>query len=224
MHVHDAIMSRKSVRRFLPRPVPQDSLHRILEGAGRAPSGHNIQPWRIYVLTGAAKGRISSAILKAIEEDPSEDHQPEFDYYPTEWFEPYISRRRKVGFDLYEKLGIAREDRAARDAQMLKNYVFFGAPVGLFVTFDRRLATGTFMDIGMCLENILIGARGEGLDTCGQACFNWFHKVIRAELPMADTELLACGLSLGYADPDAPENRLEADKLKVEEFSIFLDA
>lgn len=224
MQVHDAIMTRKSVRRFLPRSVPRDSLLRILEGAGRAPSGHNIQPWRVYVLTGGAKDRVSSAILKAIDEALPEDHQPEFDYYPTEWFEPYISRRRKVGFELYGKLGIARDDKAARDAQMRENYVFFGAPVGIFVTFDRRLATGTFMDIGMFLENILIGARGEGMDTCGQACFNWFHKIIRAELPMADTELLACGLSLGYADPDAPENQLQADKLKVEEFTVFLDA
>ncbi|MBL4756510.1 MAG: nitroreductase [Rhizobiales bacterium] len=223
MDAHDAIMTRRSVRRYLPAPVPEDSLHRILKGAGRAPSGHNIQPWRVYVLTGAAKDRVSKAMLNALDNDPPEDHQPEFDYYPTEWIEPFLSRRRKVGLDLYGKLGIAREDKAARDAQMRENYTFFGAPVGIFVTIDRRLATGTFMDIGMFLENIFVGARSEGLDTCGQACFNWFHKVIRAELPMAETELLACGLSLGYADPDAPENQLQTDKLKVEDYTVFLD-
>jgi len=106
---------------------------------------------------------------------------------------------------------------------MRENFLFFGAPVGLFVTFDRRLATGTYMDIGMFLQNIFIGAREEGLDTCGQACFNWYHRIVRAELPMAECELLACGLSIGFADPDAPENRLRADKLKVEDYTIFLD-
>ena len=105
---------------------------------------------------------------------------------------------------------------------MLENYKFFGAPVGLFVTFDRRCAAGTFMDVGMFIENILIGARGEGLDTCGQAAFNWYHKVIRKTLPMDDTELLACGMSLGYADPAAPENKLMPEKLPVDQFITFL--
>ena len=223
MNVHEAIMTRRSVRRFLPDEVPQESLHRILEGAGRAPSGHNIQPWRVYVLRGAIKDRLSAAILHAMDHEPPEDHQPEFDYYPTEWIDPYLSRRRKLGFDLYGHLGIERENKAAREAQMRENYLFFGAPVGLFVTFDRRLAVGTYMDIGMFLQNIFIGARGEGLDTCGQACFNWYHRVIRAELPMAESELLACGLSIGFAVPEAPENRLRADKLKVEDYTVFLD-
>ncbi|MFK5980666.1 MAG: nitroreductase [Rhizobiaceae bacterium] len=223
MDVHEAIISRRSVRRFLPDPVPQKKLRKILAGAGQAPSGHNIQPWKVYAVSGETKDRISSAVLNALDNDPPENHQPEFDYYPTEWVEPYLTRRRKVGFGLYEALGIKREDKAARALQMRENYTFFGAPVGIFVTFDRRLATGTFMDIGMFLENIFIGARGENLDTCGQACFNWFHKIIRAELPISDSELLACGLSIGYADHSAPENRLVAVKLKVDEFAQFFD-
>lgn len=221
--VAKAIRTRKSVRRFLPdKPVPMDALRRILEGAAYAPSGHNIQPWKVYALAGAAKHALSADIMTAILSAPPEAHTPEFDYYPTEWHEPYIGRRRKLGYDMYGTLGIARDDKPAREAQMNRNYIFFDAPVGLFVTMDRRLATGTFMDIGMFIENILIGARGEGLHTCGQAAFTWFHDIIRRHVGMADTELLTCGIALGYEDESAPEAKLVVDKLGVDEFTTFL--
>jgi nitroreductase len=199
--------------------VPEESIRKILTGAANAPSGHNIQPWHVYVVAGDAKERLSNAILAALDNEPAQDHQPEFDYYPTKWFEPYISRRRVLGHELYRHLQIARDDKAARERQMRENYRFFGAPVGMFVTFDRKLATGTFMDIGMFLQSIFIGARGEGLDTCGQACFNWYHKIIRQQLDFGENELLCCGLSLGYADKTAPENRLEPQKLSIDEFT-----
>jgi nitroreductase len=223
MDVYEAITSRRSVRKFLSQPVPEHSLRRVLEGAARAPSGHNIQPWRVFVLTGAAKERLSAAILGAIDTEPAEANQPEFDYYPTTWFEPYLARRRRLGHSLYTQLGIARDDKAARERQMRENYRFFGAPVGMIITFDRRLATGTYMDIGMFLQSIFVGARGEGLDTCGQACFNWYHKVIRRELALDDDQLVACGLSLGFADPQAAENRLAVEKLAVDDFATFLN-
>lgn len=221
--VHSAITSRRSIRRFLPTEVPQEALERILIGAGYAPSGHNIQPWKVYVVRGETKRRITESILTAIATEPAEMHQPEYDYYPTQWFEPYLERRRRVGHKLYSLLNIDRSDKAGRDRQMAENFHFFGAPVGMFITFDRRLATGTFLDIGMFLQNIFIGARGEGLDTCGQAVFTWYHKVIRRILPMKDEELLACGLSIGYADPTAPENQLFAEKLSLSEYCTFLD-
>ena len=221
MDAHEAIMSRRSIRRFLPKPVPRPSLMRILDGAAMAPSGHNIQPWKVYAVAGAVKDAISASILEAIASEPADAHKPEFDYYPVEWFEPFIGRRRKLGHELYAILGIGREDKAARERQMLENFKFFGAPVGLFVTFDRRLAAGTFMDVGMFVENILIGARGEGLDTCGQAAFINFHKVIRKHLPIGDNELLACGISLGFADPAAPENKLMPEKVPATQFTSF---
>tara|TARA_R100000455_G_C6265505_1_gene120730 strand:+ start:118 stop:810 length:693 start_codon:yes stop_codon:yes gene_type:complete len=221
--VHSALTSRRSIRRYLPTDVPQETLARILTGAGYAPSGHNSQPWKVYVLRGATKQRVTDGILKAVATEPEAAHQPEYDYYPTEWFDPYLTRRRRVGHSLYSLLGIERSDKAARDRQMAENFSFFGAPVGIFVTFDRRLATGTFMDIGMFLQSIFVGARGEGLDTCGQAVFTWYHKVIRDILPMQDEELLACGLSMGYADPAAPENQLFAEKLDLSEYCVFLD-
>lgn len=221
MQVYDALKSRRSVRRFLSDPVPYESLRRILEGAAYAPSGHNIQPWKVYVVAGEVKEKITADILHAAKVDPPERHQPEFEYYPINWVEPYIGRRRKLGHDLYATLGIDRHDKAAREHQMLENYRFFGAPVGMFVTFDRRLATGTYMDVGMFIENILVGARGEGLDTCGQAAFIWYHKIIRRHLPIYENELLACGISVGYADPRAPENKLVVDKLPVDAFASF---
>jgi nitroreductase len=222
MDVHEAIMTRRSIRRFLPDPIPMESLRRILEGAGRAPSGHNIQPWKVYAVAGAPKERLSAAILDALTDSAPDPLEAEFDYYPTEWVEPYIGRRRKLGFDLYSVLGIAREDKEARGRQMNRNFTFFDAPVALFVTFDRRCATGTFMDIGMFIENILLGARGEGLHTCGQAAFLPFYKVIAEHLSMDPTERLACAISIGYEDPSAPENRFPIDKLGVDDYSTFI--
>ena len=223
MEVHDAIMSRRSVRKFLPTPVPMDSLRRIIEGAGMAPSGNNIQPWKLYVVGGATKAAISADILAAIANGDPKDYAPEYPYYPTKWFEPYKSRRRETGFGLYSKLGIEHDDMAARQEQMNRNYEFFDAPIGLFVGFHRELATGTFMDVGMFIENLLIGARGEGLHTCGQAAFTWYHKIVRRHLPMPDEELLACGISLGFEDTAAPENEFRVSKLPIDEFTTFLD-
>ena len=226
MNVHEAITSRRSVRRFLPDAVPQDVLRRILKGAAYAPSGHNIQPWQVWVVTGAAKDRVTNAVLaeiaRAEAEGDKDAYQAEFEYYPTEWFEPYIGRRRATGFGLYEALGIDRKDFEARTKQMLENFRFFGAPVGMFITFDRRLAEGTFMDIGMFIENILIGARGEGLHTCGQVAWTGYHKTIRSELGIPDEQMFVCGISMGYEDESAPENTLRVDKLEPEDFTTFV--
>ena len=158
MNVDEAITSRKSVRRFLPTPVPRATVEHILEVAARAPSGHNVQPWRVYALAGEPLAKLGAAVLHAAKTDAGA-HQPEYEYYPTKWVEPYIGRRRATGFGLYAALGIARDDAARREAQMLRNYSFFDAPVGLLVTLDRRLNTGSFMDVGMFLQNILVAAR-----------------------------------------------------------------
>ena len=221
--VHDAIMSRRSVRKFLDKEVPEDVIRRILTGAGMAPSGHNTQPWQVHVVRGATKQRITDRALALAsgETNSLKATDPEFDYYPTEWFEPYLGRRRATGFGLYEALGIAREDKQRRSDQMLRNFKFFDAPVGLFITFSRRLNEGTFMDIGMFIENILIGARGEGLHTCGQVAWCSHHKMIREELNIDEDELLACGISLGYADEAAPENVWRTEKADIDEWVTF---
>jgi nitroreductase len=221
MQVYDALLKRRSVRCFLQTPVPETTVRRILEGAARAPSGHNTQPWKVYVVAGPVRDKLVAALLDVARNEPWEQRKPEYDYYPTSWVEPFLGRKRKLGYDLYKTLGIARDDMKAREQQMHENFRFFGAPVGLFVTFDRRMATGTYLDVGMFIQSIMMGARAEGLDTCGQAIFTWVHDVVRQHLPIPPEELLACGISLGVADPNAPENTFAIDKVPVSTFASF---
>jgi len=220
MHVDDAIRSRKSVRRFLPTAVPATVVGHILDVAGRAPSGNNVQPWRVYVLAGEARERLCGDVVKAARDD-ADRHQPEYAYYPTTWVEPYLERRRRCGFGLYATLGIARGDKLAREQQMLRNYTFFDAPVGLLVTLDRRLNTGSFMDVGMFIQNVMVAARAQGLHTCAQAAFAWFHKIARQHLPMGDDEMLLCGIALGHEDLQAPENAFITERAGLDEFVSF---
>jgi len=222
MNVKEAFVSRRSVRRFLPDSVSKEKIENILEGAAFAPSGHNIQPWHVYVVQGQKKLSITQSIIDAIKDGSSKNMKTEFDYYPTEWFEPFVSRRRAVGFELYKLLEIGRDDFEARDKQMQENFHFFGAPVGMFITMDRRLATGTFMDVGMFIQSILVGARGEGLHSCGQVAFTKFHTLIAEQLEFKENEMLVCGVSIGYEDTSAAENALRVEKLQYSDFTTFL--
>ena len=181
MHVDEAIRSRKSVRRFLPTAVAPSVVQHILSVAARAPSGNNVQPWKVYAVAGEARQRLCDAFIEAATHEPDR-HQPEYAYYPTTWVEPYLDRRRRCGFGLYASLGIARDDTAAREHQMLRNYTFFDAPVGLLVTLDRRLNTGSFMDLGMFIQNILVAARAQGLHTCAQGAWNPFSSIVLPSL------------------------------------------
>lgn len=221
MDAYEALTSRRSIRRFLPDAVPRATVERIITGGLRAPSGHNTQPWKAYVVTGAPLAALVDDLLATVRSEPWEQRQPEYDYYPTTWVEPFLGRKRALGFALYEALGIARGDKAARERQMHENFKFFGAPVGIFIAFDRRMATGTFMDVGMFIEAVMTGARAEGLDTCGQAIFTWVHDVVRRHVPIPETELLACGIALGKADPAAPENRFPIMKSSVADVATF---
>ncbi|MFO1337944.1 MAG: nitroreductase [Burkholderiaceae bacterium] len=218
--VDAAITSRRSIRAFLPTPVPRETIDEILAVAARAPSGTNTQPWHVHVLTGAARQRLSAAI-RAAYDDPAERarHTEEYAYYPTEWRAPYIDRRRKVGWDLYGLLGIGKADKARMHAQHGRNYDFFDAPVGLIFTIDRVMQQGSWLDYGMFLQNVMVAARARGLDTCPQAAFNQFHRVIAAELALDEHEAVVCGMSLGHADPAAVENRLVTEREPVPGFT-----
>lgn len=223
--VDAAIASRRSIRRFLPTPVPCETVEAILQVAARAPSGTNTQPWQVHVLTGAAKARLSSRILAAYD-DPAqaEQHTEDYAYYPRTWRSPYIDRRRKVGWDLYGLLGIQKGDKAAMHAQHGRNYLFFDAPVGLIFAIDRVLEQGSWLDYGMFLQNIMVAARGRGLDTCPQAAFTQFHRVIEDELALdAATQQVVCGMALGWADPAAIENTLVTERAPVAAFARFHD-
>jgi len=222
--VDEAIVTRRSLRAFLPTPVPRPTIEEILSVASRAPSGTNTQPWKVYVLTGNAKTELSRKILAAYN-DPAERaaHSEEYAYYPTEWVSPFIDRRRKVGWDLYGLLGIAKTDKARMHAQHGRNYEFFGAPVGLMFTIDRVMRQGSWLDYGMFLEGIMVAARARGLDTCPQAAFTQFHRIICEHIGAPPNEQLVCGMSLGHADPDAVENTLVTEREPVSAFAHFLD-
>jgi nitroreductase len=218
--VDEAIASRRSVRRFLPTPVPQETVEAILDVAARAPSGTNMQPWRGYVLAGAAKDALVAAVQAAFDAGDS-GHAQEVQYYPDEFFEPYLGRRRAVGWDLYGKLGISRGQVAKMKAQHRRNFQFFDAPVGLIFTIDRRLATGSWLDYGMFLENVMVAARGLGLDTCAQAAWTHYHRAIRPALGLAEEETVVCGMALGHADSDAVENTLVTVREPARSFMRF---
>lgn len=220
VEVEMALVTRRSVRGFLPREVPPSAVERILELAARAPSGTNIQPWRVHVLTGRARQALVARILRADEDEPGA-HEPEYDYYPKHWREPYLSRRRKVGFDLYGLLDIAKGDKARMARQHARNYEFFGAPVGLIFTIERELEIGSWLDYGTFLQSIMVAARGAGLDTCPQQAFAKYHRVIADQLRLPQSEMVVCGMALGYADPDDPANRLRTQRVPLSEFVSF---
>ncbi|MBR0660159.1 nitroreductase family protein [Neoroseomonas oryzicola] len=215
-----AITSRRSIRAFLPTPVPRETVERLLDIAARAPSGTNMQPWRGYALAGEPLRRLSEALVaEALAGTPVDS---EYRYYPDAFFEPYLARRRKVGWDMYGLLGIARGEAEKMKRQHAKNFDFFGAPVGIVFTIDRRLEIGSWLDYGIFLGNVMTAARGMGLDTCPQAAFAPHHRTIRAHLPIPENEVVVCGMALGHADPEAPVNTLVTDRVPARDFCAFL--
>jgi nitroreductase len=221
--VEDAIVSRRSIRAFLPTPVPEDTIRRILAVAARAPSGTNTQPWKVYVLTGDAKQRLCERVVAAYD-DPAQDasHREEYDYYPVEWKSPYIDRRRKVGWDLYGLLGIGRHDKARMHAQHARNFRFFDAPVGFMFTIDRIMPRGSWLDYGGFLEAIMVAARGHGLHTCPQQAWARFHRIVMPLIGAAAHEQLVCGMALGHADWGRIENTLVTERERVDGFVRFV--
>ena len=226
--VDEAITSRMSVRAFTSQAVARSDIAAILEAASRAPSGTNCQPWRVYVLTGASlEGLVSKtcAAHDAMRADPTVAAQyvEEYDYYPPKWISPYIDRRRENGWGLYGLLGIGKADKDKMHAQHQRNFRFFDAPVGLMFTVDRAMGRGSLMDLGCFMQNIMVASRGRGLHTCPQAAWNGFHSIVMPHIGAGENEMLACGMSLGYADPDALVNTFHTPRVPVQEFTQWLD-
>jgi nitroreductase len=217
----EALRTRRSVRAFLPTPVAQGEVEALLQLAARSPSGSNIQPWKVHVFTGELRQRITHDILQALDEGPAERHRREWNYYPSQWREPYLGRRRKIGWDLYSLLGIPKGDFAATEQQRRRNYAFFGAPVGMMFTLEEDLEIGSWLDLGIFIGSLALAARGRGLDTCPQAAFADFHEVIRPILGIPKNEIIICGMALGYADPHDPVNRLQTERAPLAEFATF---
>ncbi len=226
--VEAAISGRYSARAFLPDPVPRELLNRLLELASRAPSGVNIQPWKLYVLQGDSRDELVAKVCAAQDaarEDPAlaAQYQSPYDYYPPQWFDPYLARRRENGWGLYGLLGIAKGDKDAMYQQIQRNYRFFDAPVGIMVTIDRRLGRGALLDIGMFLQNLMILARAHGLDTCPQGAWLDYHRIVMPHVGAGDDEMLVCGLALGYADPQARVNEFRTPRVPVDSFTTWLE-
>lgn len=219
--VADAIVGRQSIRAYKPDPVPRAVIERLFEIAGRAPSGSNMQPWKVRVLTGAAKTALSTELVR-LHESGDNGHW-EYEYYSDVWREPYLSRRRQTGWGLYGVLGIPKGDREASRKYQGRNFEFFGAPVGMIFTIDRDLARGAWLDYGMFLQSIMIAARAEGLETCPQAAFCIFHDAIQRMLAIPETEMVVCGMALGYADLSSPINSFRTEREPVSGYVSFLD-
>lgn len=217
----EALRTRRSIRAFLPTPVDRATVTELLALASRSPSGSNIQPWKVRVVAGETRARITRAVLAALDRDGPEKHRREWNYYPVNWREPFVGRRRKVGWDLYALLGIPKGDFEATNRQRRRNYDFFGAPVGMIFTLDEDLEIGSWLDLGIFIGSLTIAARGRGLDTCPQAAFADFHAVLRQELGIPQSEVIICGLALGHADPGAIENTQVTERASVGEFATF---
>jgi len=211
--------ARNSVRRFLPTPISRDVITELLELASYSPSGTNAQPWKVYVLAGTAREALSAALLERFDQDETEER--EYDYYPNQWVEPWLSRRRKLGFDLYDLIGIPKGDKPRMKEQTGRNFLFFDAPVGLIFTLDRHLTQGMLLDYGIFIGHLIIAAQARGLASCMQTAFANYPDTVRRHLGISGQELIVGGLALGHADPEAPENRIETERESVEEFATF---
>jgi nitroreductase len=226
--VEGAIATRMSIRAYLERPVERHKIEHLLQLASRAPSGTNTQPWRVYVLQGDSRQALVDQVCAAhdaIREQPelAQHYKEEYDYYPTQWKDPYLARRRENGWGLYGLLGIERGQKDKMHAQHQRNFRFFDAPVGLIFTIDRSLGRGSLLDYGMFLQNVMLAARAQGLHTCPQAAWNDYHSIVLPHVGAGAGEMMVCGMSLGYADPDALVNRFYTPRDPIAAATHWLD-
>jgi len=219
MDIIDAVTSRWSCRAYLEQAVTQAQIQQILDVARWSPSGVNTQPWQVAVVSGETKQRITDSLIQAREDGQPEN--PDYDYYPPEWREPYKSRRKNTGLSLYGALGIKKDDPAGQKNAWYNNYRFFGAPVGLLFFIEKDMGKGSWVDMGMFLQSIMLVANGLGLATCPQASLTEYPDRVREILDIADTQQLVAGMSLGYPDRDHPVNNYRLDREPVEHFTSW---
>lgn len=219
MQFDDVVRDRRSVRAFRSDPVPAELIRDLLQVACLAPSGTNIQPWKVHVVTGDTRRRLEEEVLAHRETRPDDD-KAEFPRL-SKRKEPYISRMRALGKDMYGRIGIPRGDEAASWRQWGRNYSFFDAPVGLIFTIDKELDSMSFLDIGMFMQTFMLAAKDRGLDTCAQGAWNLFWTATRRILSIPDDEYIIAGMALGYADADDPVNGVIAPREPLDQIATF---
>jgi nitroreductase len=225
--VDDVIQARMSARAFTSKMPSRELVQHILQVASRAPSGTNTQPWKVYVLEGNMLTELCDKVCdayEAISQNPelADEYKEAYSYYPEKWFSPYIDRRRENGWSLYGLLGIEKGEKEKMFLQHQRNFRFFDAPVGLFFTIHRDLGTGSILDYGMFLQNIMISAQSHGLASCPQAAWNKFSKIILPAIGASSEEMLVCGMALGYADQADKVNTFQTPRAQVDEFTSWL--
>ena len=220
MNVRDAVASRYSCRAFLPTPVPEQIVRDIVQLAARAPSAGNIQPWRVDVLAGERLEALKALLRPRMSELPKGEGT-EYPIYPKDLGDPYQSRRFTVGEMLYNAIGIPRADKPARYRQFARNFEFFGAPVGIFVSTERSFVLGQWIDLGSYIQNVMLLARDYGLHTCPQEAWASFSRTISRFLELPPHMMLFCGIALGHADEAAPINGWRAPREPLEAFASF---
>jgi nitroreductase len=222
MEVRDAVAARRSVRGFLDRAVDLDLIRRLVAESARAASGGNLQPWHIDIVAGAAMNRLKGIMLAKLASGASET--PEYDIYPKELLSPYRDRRFAVGEAMYDHIGIPREDKAARRLWFARNFAFFGAPLALFMTVDRRMGPPQWSDMGMFLQSFMLLAVEEGLATCAQECWAVYPETVKSFLGTPDDRILFCGMAVGYEDKAEPANALRTERADMGEWvNILVD-
>lgn len=219
MNVTDAVERRSSIRDFLPTPVPGEVIRRVLATASRAPSGGNLQPWHIDVLAGDALAALKALIQARIQAGVRET--PAYDIYPRELVSPYRDWRFQVGEDMYATMGIAREDKPARLRWFARNYEFFGAPMALFCTVDRRMGPPQWSDLGMFLQTVMLLLQEAGYDSCAQECWATWPQTLAEVLPIPPERMVFCGMAIGLRNPAHPVNALRSRRAGLDEFVRF---
>ena len=217
MDLLDAMKGRFSARAFLEKPVPRETIHGLLDAARWAPSGTNTQPWEVAVVTGEARQAICERMVAAF--TAGEESRIDYRYYPEHFTEPFRSRRFACGMALYEALQIERTDRERRKEQWIKNYRGFDAPVELFIFIDGAMEKGSWIDTGMFVQNVMLAARGFGLETCPQAAMAEYPDIVREVLGIPESQKLVCGIAVGFADMEDPVNQYRTEREEVDGFT-----
>ncbi len=217
------VSARRSIRAFTAQSIPRDVIEKLLGTAARSPSGGNVQPWHVYVVTDEARNKLVADVMEQLPNNPAGEGT-EYNIYPPGEVEPYMARRRKVAYDMYQLLNIERGDRMGRAVAMAKNFDFFGAPVGLFFTVDRIMDKDQWADVGGFIQTFMLAAVDAGLATCPQEAWATWHKTVGRHIGIPQEQMLFCGMALGYEDTSAAVNQLHTERAAVSEFATFLNS